>query len=51
MTSIDRVFEPRPAAQRVYDGVFDAYVGLYPALAPVLWRNASLAEVPAGAAA
>jgi hypothetical protein len=36
MTSIDYRFEPNPEAQRVYDAVFEAYVGLYPAISPVL---------------
>jgi len=36
MTWIERRFEPDPARAAVYDEVFDAYVGLYPAIAPVL---------------
>lgn len=35
MTSIDRRFEPDRERSRVYDDVFEAYVGLYPALAGV----------------
>jgi xylulokinase len=36
MTSFERRFEPDPARAAAYDDVFDAYVGLYPAIAPVL---------------
>ncbi len=36
MTSIDRRFEPDPERSAVYDEVFETYVGLYPAIAPVL---------------
>src|SRR6185295_5766969 len=36
MTSIDHRFEPNPETQRVYDAVFEAYVGLHPAISPVL---------------
>jgi ribulose kinase len=43
MTSIDRRFAPDPKRMGVYDGVFEAYVDLYPALAGVL-------ESPAGSA-
>jgi sugar (pentulose or hexulose) kinase len=32
MTTIDRAFEPDPERAQVYDRVFEAYVGLYPAL-------------------
>ena len=35
MTSIERRFVPDPERGRVYDDVFEAYVGLYPALAGV----------------
>jgi sugar (pentulose or hexulose) kinase len=38
MTAIDRRFEPDPGRQRTYDRVFEAYVGLYPAISPVLRR-------------
>jgi xylulokinase len=41
MTSIDRRFEPDPERARRYDQVFRAYVGLYPAIAPVLRRAAA----------
>jgi xylulokinase len=36
MTSIERRFEPDATRQAVYDEVFEAYVGLHPAIAPVL---------------
>jgi xylulokinase len=36
MTSIEGRFTPDPESSRVYDGVFEAYVDLYPALAGVL---------------
>lgn len=39
MTSIDRRFQPDPERAASYDRVFDAYVGLYPAIAPVLART------------
>ena len=38
MTSIDRRFEPDPARKRRYDHVYEAYVALHPAVAPVLRR-------------
>ena len=44
MASIDRRFEPDPAPAAIYDDVFEAYVALYPAIAPVL------ADARAGAA-
>jgi xylulokinase len=40
MTSIDRRFQPDPARAAIYDDVFEAYVGLHPAIAPVLRRAA-----------
>lgn len=36
MTAIDRRFAPDPERRRLYDRVFEAYVALYPAIAPVL---------------
>ena len=39
MTSIDRRFEPDPERQGIYDRVYEAYVGLHPAIAPVLARG------------
>ena len=36
MTAIDRRFEPDPERRRIYDGVYEAYVGLHPAIAPVM---------------
>jgi len=39
MASIDHRFEPNPEAQRVYDAVFETYVGLHPAISPVLGRG------------
>ena len=38
MTSIDRRFEPDPGRAAIYDDVFETYVALYPAIAPVLER-------------
>ena len=35
MTLIERRYEPDPARAAIYDDVFDAYVGLYPAIKPV----------------
>jgi xylulokinase len=49
MTAIDRRFEPRADAAATYDRVYDAYVALYPAIAPVLHRlNATPTSTPAG---
>ena len=36
MTRISTTIEPRPELQPVYDRQFEAYVGLYPATAPIL---------------
>jgi len=36
MTAIDHRLEPDPERHAVYDRVYQAYVGLYPAIAPVL---------------
>lgn len=48
MTSIDRRFEPDPDRRATYDRVFEAYVGLHPAIAPILRRaRGSLAGVAA----
>lgn len=38
MTAIDRTFQPDPDRGQVYDRVFDAYVSLHPAIAPVIRR-------------
>ena len=51
MTAIDARFEPDPVAAAAYDGVFDAYVSLYPALRAALQGPASAAPAPAGVAA
>jgi xylulokinase len=51
MTAIDRAFEPDPARARVYDAGFDAYVGLYPALAAARGLAAAHAETVAQEAA
>jgi sugar (pentulose or hexulose) kinase len=54
MTSIDRRFEPDAERAAVYDDVFEAYLGLYPAIQPVLDRAAGagpLAGDRTGAAA
>lgn len=36
MTAIDHRLEPDPGRHAAYDRVYEAYVGLYPAIAPVL---------------
>jgi xylulokinase len=36
MTAIERRFEPDPARARIYDRVYEAYVGLYPAISGAL---------------
>jgi xylulokinase len=52
MTAIDRRFEPDPERRRIYDGVYEAYVALHPAIAPVLrGRAGSPAANRAGVAA
>jgi xylulokinase len=51
MTSIDRRFEPDPSRAAIYDSVFEAYVGLYPAISPVLRRAAAAHIEPARAGA
>jgi xylulokinase len=52
MTAIDRRFEPDPERQRIYDAVYEAYVGLHPAIASVLReRTGGSATNRAGAAA
>jgi xylulokinase len=54
MTAIDRTFQPDPDRAAVYDLVFEAYVELWPAIAPVLRAAAAphdLEHAPAGAAA
>jgi sugar (pentulose or hexulose) kinase len=47
MTSIDRRFEPSPGRRMTYDALFEAYVGLHPAIAPVLRRAERAEAVPA----
>lgn len=39
MTSINRRFDPDPERQAIYDRVYEAYVALHPAIAPVLART------------
>jgi len=39
MTAIERRFEPDPARARIYDRVYEAYVGLYPAISGALSRR------------
>jgi xylulokinase len=46
MTATDRRFEPDPERVSTYDRVFEAYIGLYPAIAPVLREAASVAGAP-----
>jgi sugar (pentulose or hexulose) kinase len=36
MTGVAREIEPRPEVAATYDRLFEAYVALYPATAPVL---------------
>ncbi len=48
MTAMDRRFEPDPERSAIYDRVFETYVALYPAIAPVLGRaDSPLAEAVA----
>ena len=48
MTAMDRQFTPDPVRQRVYDRVYEAYITLHPAIAPVLrGLEAGLAGEPA----
>ena len=50
MTVIDRRFDPDPERIQIYDRVFEAYVALHPAIAPVLARaNRGKARVVAAA--
>ena len=42
MVAIDLRLTPDPATQAVYDDVYQAYVGLYPALAPAFHRLAAI---------
>ena len=51
MTSIERRFTPDSTRGRVYDDVFETYVGLYPALASVLERPRAGRAPSAGVAA
>ena len=51
MTAIDRRFEPDPERARLYDRAFEAYVGLYPAIASARRPVASDTGVGAGVAA
>src|SRR5205085_3001715 len=44
MVRIDHRCEPNPAHRATYDALFDAYVGLWPALAPTVHRLASVEE-------
>lgn len=44
MVSIDRRLAPDPANRAIYDEAFDAYVELYPALAPAFHRLAAVAH-------
>ena len=40
MTRIARRLEPRPEHRAMYDAAHEAYVGLHPAIAPLLRRRA-----------
>ena len=44
MVRIDHRREPNPAHRATYDALFDAYVGLWPALAPTVHRLASVED-------
>ena len=46
MVRIDHRCEPNPAHRATYDALFDAYVGLWPAIAPTVHRLASLEKSP-----
>src|SRR5258705_6972090 len=49
MTAIDRRFEPRVDTKATYDRAFEAYVALYPAIAPALrLLEAGRTAVPTG---
>jgi xylulokinase len=50
MTSIDRRFEPDPERQAIYDRVYEAYVALHPAIAPVFARRGERAANAVAAA-
>ncbi len=49
MTSIERRLEPNPAFRETYDRLYEAYVALHPAIAPVMGRlgRRQAAEIPA----
>ena len=51
MTAIDRRFEPEPKRHATYDRVYEAYVALHPAIAPVLARSGDRTAHAAAAAA
>jgi xylulokinase len=51
MTAIDRRFEPDAARAEIYDRVYDAYVGLYPAIRSALRPSGRTPSSIAGAAA
>jgi len=51
MTAIDRRFEPDPSHTSAYDRAFEAYLGLYPAIKPVLRALAPASTARVGAAA
>jgi xylulokinase len=44
MAAVDRRFAPDPERRAIYDRVYEAYVALYPAIAPVLTRIGSRAD-------
>jgi len=48
MTAIERRLEPNPALRETYDRAYAAYVGVYPALAPIFARAPGTRE-PVGA--
>ena len=51
MTAIDRRFGPDPARALIYDRVYEAYVGLYPAIRSATPSPRAAAAAPAGVAA
>ena len=50
MTVIERRFEPDAERQAIYDRVYDAYVALHPAIAPVLGHRVGAAPRAVAAA-
>ena len=51
MTSIDRRFEPDPERGSIYDRAFEAYLGLWPAIAPIVRGEGSTSSASRSGAA